>query len=122
MKSVMAIVAAVCFMASGAAYAQEAAKTGDKAMKPGKAMTAMGTVKSVSADSLTVTDKDGKDWMFAVDGETKVIAKGGSHMTADKKAAGEKMMITDTVKEGAKVSVKYHDMGDTKHAASVRVM
>jgi hypothetical protein len=122
MKGVMTVLAAVCLMVSGAAYAQETGKAADKPMKPGKTMTAKGTVKSVSADSLTVTDKDGKDWTFAVDKDTEVTAKGASHKTADKKEAGEKTMITDFVKEGAKVQVKYHDMGETKHAASVRVM
>ena len=36
--------------------------------------TAKGTVKTVAADSLTVTDSAGKDWTFAVDTKTKVIA------------------------------------------------
>jgi hypothetical protein len=122
MKGVMTFVAAVCLMATSTAYAQDPGKAAEKAAKPSKTMTAKGTVKSVTADSLIVTDKDGKDWTFAVDGETEVIAKGASHKTADMKAAGEKTIVTDFVKEGAKVQVKYHDMGETKHAASVRVM
>ena len=83
--------------------------------------TAKGTVKTVSADSLVVTDSAAKDWTFAVDAKTKVVASGGSHKTADTKAMGKTPMITDLVKEGTKVTVKYHDMGTMMHAAEVRV-
>ncbi len=60
--------------------------------------TAKGKVKTVAADSLTVTDSAGKDWTFAVDTKTKVIATGGSHKTAETKAAGKTPEITDVVK------------------------
>ena len=86
-------------------------------------MTAKGTVKSVAVDSLTITDSANKDWTFKVDSQTKVIASGGSHKTADSKAMGKTPEITDVVKTGAKVSVKYHDLGGgAMHAASVRVL
>jgi ABC-type Fe3+-hydroxamate transport system substrate-binding protein len=85
--------------------------------------TAKGTVKSVAADTLTVTDSAGKDWTFAVDTKTKVVATGGSHKTADTKAMGKVPEITDIVKAGASVTVKYHEMeGGKMHAANVRVM
>jgi len=88
-----------------------------------KTMTAKGTVKSVAADSLTITDASSKDWTFKVDAQTKVIATGGSHKTAEKKLMDKKLEITDIVKSGAKVSVKYHDLGGgAMHAAEVRVM
>jgi hypothetical protein len=84
--------------------------------------SAKGTVKSVAVDSLTVTDSAGKDWTFAVDTKTKVIAAGGSHKTADTKAMGKVPEITDVVKTGASVTVKYHELeGGKMHAASVRV-
>ncbi len=105
---------------TGTVTAQDTVTTGQEKMS-GKTMTANGTVKSVAADSIVVTDKDGKDWTFAVDEHTKVIAKGASHMSAEKKAAGEPVTIVDAVKEGAKVNVKYHDMDGKMHAASVRV-
>ena len=54
-----------------------------------KTKTAKGTVKTVAADSLTVTDAAGKDWTFAVDAKTKLIASGGSHKTAETKAHGQ---------------------------------
>jgi hypothetical protein len=88
-----------------------------------KTMTAKGTVKTVAADSLTITYSAGKDWTFKVDTNTKVVASGGSHKTADTKAMGKTPTITDEVKAGGKVSVKYHDMGaQGLHAAEVRVL
>jgi hypothetical protein len=84
--------------------------------------TAKGTVKAVAVDSLTVTDSAKKDWTFAVDNKTKVIASGGSHKTAETKAAGKTPEITDVVKEGASVVVDYHELeGGKMHAAKVRV-
>jgi hypothetical protein len=79
---------------------------------------ASGTVKSVSADSLTVTGADGKDWMFTIDSTTKVTAKGASTKSKEK---GGKTMATDLISMGDKVTVNYHDMGGTMHAADVRV-
>jgi len=88
-----------------------------------KTMDAKGTVKTVAADSVTVTDAAGKDWTFGVDAKTKLIAAGGSHKTAETKAAGKTPAIADIVKTGAKIAVKYHDMGAGKlHAAEVRVL
>jgi hypothetical protein len=84
--------------------------------------TAKGKVKTVAADSLTVTDSAGKDWTFAVDTKTMVTASGGSHKTAETKAAGKTPEITDVVKEGASVTVEYHELeGGKMHAAKVRV-
>jgi hypothetical protein len=80
-----------------------------------KAATAAGTVKSVSAESLTITS-DGKDMTFKVDGTTKFVGKGLST-----KSAKGKIMATDAVAEKDRVRVTYHDMGGTLHAASVRV-
>ena len=101
------------------AFAQAKAKPADKAAAP-KAATAAGKVTAVAADSLTVKGKDA-EWTFGVDKDTTVVAKGGSHkmaaMTADKKPT----VITSFVSVGDDVSVKYHDMGSMKHAATVTV-
>jgi hypothetical protein len=113
-------------LAAAPAFAQ--AKPADKqATKPAKSasastktMTANGTVSSVAADSLTVKASSG-DMTFAVDDKTHVVAKGASHQTAAAKGEGKTTPITDFVKVGDSVSVKYHDMGATKHAASVTV-
>ena len=80
-----------------------------------KAMTASGSVKSVSGDSLTITS-GGKDMTFKIDGTTKFVGKG-----LGTKAAGGKITATDAVAANDRVSVTYHDMGGTLHAASVRI-
>ena len=88
-----------------------------------KTKSAKGTVKTVAADSITVTDAAGKDWTFAVDAKSKLIAAGGSHKTAEIKGQGKSLTIADLVKEGGKVSVKYHQLeGGKMHAAEVRVL
>lgn len=83
------------------------------------AHNAAGKVKDVSASSLTVTDKAGKDWTFSVDAKTMAIGKGMGTATKD---TGGKGSLADLVKAGDTVSVTYHDMGGgTLHAATVRV-
>jgi len=80
-----------------------------------KTMTASGPVKAVSGTSLTVTS-GGKDMTFMVDGSTKFVGKGLS----TKSAAG-KITAPDAVGAGDRVTVSYHDMGGTMHAANVRI-
>jgi hypothetical protein len=82
-----------------------------------KAMTASGTVKSVSATALTVTS-GGKDMNFTIDSSTKFVGKG---LGTKSQAKGGKMTATDAVAANDMVSVTYHDMGGMMHAASVRV-
>jgi len=83
----------------------------------GKSMSASGTVKSVSGSSLVVSS-GGKDMTFTLDSSTKFTGKG---LSTKSKAAGGSIASTDAVHEGDMVSVSYHDMGGTMHAASVRV-
>jgi hypothetical protein len=83
--------------------------------KTGKTMSASGTVKSVSGNQLVVTGA-GKDWTFTLDSTTKFTGKG---LTT--KSKGQPMAATDAVHEGDKVTVSYHDMGGTMHAANVRI-
>ena len=88
-----------------------------------KTKDAKGTVKTVAADSITVTDAAGKDWTFAVDTKTKLIATGGTHKTAETKSMGKSPSITDLVKVDGKVAIKYHELeGGKMHAAEVRVL
>ncbi len=42
-----------------------------------KAMTAVGAVKTVAADSLAISDATGKDWTFVIDAKTKIVSKTG---------------------------------------------
>lgn len=80
-----------------------------------KAMTASGAVKSVTDTSFTIAS-GGKDMTFAIDGSTKFVGKGLS----TKSAAG-KITATGAVGAGDVVTVSYHDMGGTMHAANVRI-
>jgi hypothetical protein len=109
-------------LAAAPALAQDkpAAKPAAKSSSAAKTMTANGTVASVAADSLTVKAASG-EMTFAVDDKTNVVAKGASHKTAAAKGEGKATPITDFVKVGDQVSVRYHDMGTTKHAATVTV-
>ena len=80
-----------------------------------KAMSASGTVKSVSGNQLVVTG-GGKDWTFMLDSATKFTGKGLST-----KSGGKPIVATEAVHEGDKVTVSYHDMSGSMHAASVRI-
>ncbi len=81
-----------------------------------------GTVKSVTATSLSISGSSGGgatfDQTFTIDAKTKVVARGAG--TATRKTGG-KGAITDLVSMGDKVSVSFHDMGGTLHASEVRV-
>jgi len=80
--------------------------------------TATGTVKNVSASSLTITDSAGKDMTFSVDKDTRAIGKGLGTKGAP---TGGRLSATDALSAGDKVSVTYHDMSGTMHAATIRV-
>jgi type 1 fimbria pilin len=114
MKRLMMLLAAAVLVAAPV-FAQSKA-----ADKPDKTMTATGKVSAVAADSVTVKGKDA-EWTFGVDKATTVVAKGGSHKMAALNADKKPTVITEFVSVGDDVSVKYHDMGATKHAATVTV-
>jgi hypothetical protein len=93
----------------------------DKAAKPAakaKVMEATGMVKSVSGTSLTISS-GGKDMTFTIDNDTKFVGKGLSTKSATKQG---KMTATDAVGVNDRVSVSYHDMGGTMHAADVKIL
>ena len=101
-------------LVSGPAFAQDKAKAADKTA------VASGEVTAVTAKSLTVKGKAG-EWTFDVDKSTHVSVSGATKKTAAAKDSKEPLEITQYVKVGDTVSVKYHDMGATKHAADVSV-
>ena len=81
-----------------------------------------GTVKSVSATSLSISGSSGGgatfEQTFTIDSKTKVVGRGAGTKA---QAAGGKVAITDLIAAGDKVSVSFHDMGGTLHASEVRV-
>jgi hypothetical protein len=82
---------------------------------------ASGTVKSVAADSITVTDSAAKDWTFAVDKETMVRAKGASHKMDQLKADGKPTTIMEFVAVKKNVSVTYVEKDGKAIAKEVHV-
>ena len=86
------------------------------AQKAGKTMNATGTVKSVSGNQLVISASGGKDMTFTLDNTTKFSGKG---LTT--KSKGQPIAATDAVHEGDRVTVSYHDMNGSMHAATVRI-
>ena len=89
-----------------------------QAQAKAKSMSATGMVKSVTGTALTITAAGNKELTFTVDGTTKFVGKGLSTKSREK---GGKITAMDAVGDGDSVSVTYHDMGGTMHAAQVRV-
>jgi len=79
-----------------------------------------GMVNVVSPTELIISGSAGvtQTFTFSIDGSTKVVGTGAGTATA---AAGGKIPVTDLVKRGDRVSVTYHQMGSTLHAAEIRV-
>jgi hypothetical protein len=105
-------------LAMGALFVGQVASLDAQTPPPAKpkSMTASGTVKAVTGNSLTVTAAGGKDMTFTVDNTTKFVGKGLS----TKSKAGP-LTATDAVGTGDKVRVTYHDTGGTLHAANVSI-
>jgi hypothetical protein len=84
----------------------------------GKSQTASGTVKSVSASSLTITAAGGKDMTFSIDAATKIVGKG---LTTKSKTTGGKLPPSEAVSVNDQVTVSYQDMSGSMHASEVHV-
>ena len=127
---------AILVSASLTQAAQESAVTGPpspveggKAIKA-KTMTAVGAVKTVTADSLAINDGPGKDWTFVIDATTKIIPRKGqepvdvtqaSPVEGGKQIPRRPAVITD-MKEDQRVEVKYQNVNGKMHATQVRAM
>jgi len=88
---------------TGTQAAPEAKPAAKPEAKPAKAAvkvkSASGTVKSVSADSLTLVGKDNKEWTFALTKDTK-IHKGGKAIEAKDLAEQDAVSVRYTEAEG----------------------
>ena len=123
MRRVLGVFVAAFVLSAASVFAQAAkpaAKPATEKAAAAKTMSASGTVSAVTADSLTLKAKTG-EMTFDVDTSTKVTARGASHKTAAMKDEKKSTMVTDFVHVGDSVTVRYHEMGDKKHAASVTV-
>lgn len=88
----------------------------------GKVQHTNGTVDSVTLTSLSIKGSAGGGASsmrtYTIDSDTKVIARGAGTAAA---SGGGKVVITDVVAAGDRVSVSYRLMGDKLHATEVRV-
>jgi hypothetical protein len=84
--------------------------------------TSNGTVSSVAANSITISGSSSGGatftQTFTVDANTKVVGVGAGTATA---ARGGRIVITELVATGDKVSVSYSKSGSSLHADDVRV-
>lgn len=113
MKRFVALLVATAFslgtlaVAGAQAPAKPEEKPGEKAAPAkAKALTASGTVKTASADSVVVAGKvKGKEteWTFAVDANTK-IKKGGKDATAADLQAGDRVSVRYVEQDGKTVA------------------
>jgi hypothetical protein len=87
----------------------------------GEMKEASGTVKAVEQNGFTVTDSQAKDWSFAVDKDTLVLAKGASHKMNKLKANGEAPTISEFLSADQKVMVKYAEKDGKMLAKEIRV-
>jgi hypothetical protein len=105
--------------ATGGAATGTAATSGTAAA----AKSSSGTVQSVSPTSMTINGSSGAGakftQTFAIDPNTKVIGKGAGTAAA---AKGGRVVATDVVGNGDRVTVSFHPVGDTLHASEIRVI
>jgi Domain of unknown function (DUF5666) len=82
--------------------------------------TVSGEITAIAADSVTVKAADGQEMKFAIDSKTQVIAPGGTTKTSAAKVEGKGVTVTEVLKAGQAVEVRYHEAG--MHAASIRAI
>ena len=115
-RLLVSCVVAVFALALVSATAQE--KQADKAAK---ALSASGAVSAITADSITIKAKSG-EMVFSIDAKTNITGKGLSTKASALKKDGKPTTVTEFVHVGDGVDVKYHDMGGSKHAESIRIV
>ena len=81
---------------------------------------ANGVVTAVAGNTLTIKASSG-EMTFVIDDKTDVVAVGASTASREKKAAGQKTVITDFVGKGDTVVVTYRENAGAKTASEVRV-
>ena len=115
-RLLVSCVVAVFAVALVSAMAQE-----KQADKSAKVLSASGAVSAISADSITIKAKSG-EMVFSIDAKTNITGKGLSTKNSALKKDGKPTTVTEFVHVGDGVDVKYHDMGGSKHAESIRIV
>jgi 2-keto-4-pentenoate hydratase/2-oxohepta-3-ene-1,7-dioic acid hydratase in catechol pathway len=95
-----------------------AGMAGSSAVVHAATKTIMGKVTAVTADSVTVSGKEG-EWKLVVDSKTTVVGRGLGTKAKEMKGEQTPTQVTDFLKSGDEVSAKYDDV--TKHAQEIRV-
>jgi hypothetical protein len=101
-----------------------------------KSMTAMGAVKTVTADSLEINDGPGKDWTFMIDASTKIFPRAetvdvgpvspveGGKVMPSKPAAGKETVDVapaSPIEGGKVIQPKTATIADVKEGQRVKV-
>jgi hypothetical protein len=94
------------------------AQTNGKASS--KLQSMAGVVKAVSVSSLTL-ERGGTEIVFGVDSSTRVLAKGGPRDLVYR-IPERGRRLTDIVKAGDRVTVRYRQSGSAMNAVEVRVV
>jgi hypothetical protein len=115
MKRLLMIVLGA-FLVSTPAFARDK----DHKTASNKKINADGTVSAVSPNTLTIKAK-GSQWTFAVAPSTRVTVHAANRKTAAARDSKQPLAITQYVRVGDLVSVRYRDMGGTRQATNVRV-
>jgi hypothetical protein len=86
------------------------------------AKMARGTVTEISGAVLTVKVR-GQEMKFAVDGKTRIEAKGAGTKSREAAAQGRPgPTLKEVLRVGQGVAVTYHDLNGVLHASHVRVV
>jgi hypothetical protein len=95
---------------------------GNGSVQAASEMRSNGTVKAIAGDSITIVGAVGGGGSFTqtfvVNSATKVVGRGAATATA---AKGGRARFTDLIAAGDRVSISYHNVGNTLHASDIRV-
>lgn len=87
---------------------------------PGEAKWVRGKVTALGADSVTVKVRD-KEWKFTVDKSTLVVARGaGTRAQAAKEEGKPGPKLSEVVKVGDGIEVRYKEEAGAMHASEIR--
>jgi hypothetical protein len=108
---------------AGTMRATSIRRIADAGRPPGPASESVsGTIDSISGNTMTISGSSGRDITFkqsiTVDNSTKIIAEGAG--TAAAKSGG-KLVLSDHVGPGDRVTVTYETKGTVLHATEIRV-
>jgi hypothetical protein len=104
----------------GGLSAGEGSTSEDAAAEKSKTGSASGTVSEVSGSSVTI--KSGSETQtFAIDKDTVIQGEGVGTLSRKLKEAGKGLTAPDAIAVGDTVTVRFHDMGSSKHAAEISI-